>query len=131
MTDLARIARAKECRDKAASLRLLARKTRFPEIRGELLVLAAGFERLADYIEARSGLADAADRVSDNFGYEDCRRIERTAPAHRRQPAPGGEVRDPHRRGGDGHWRVGPAAGTDNRDLVSPDRSRDRRRKNP
>jgi hypothetical protein len=53
MAGLAQASRAEECRNSAARLRLLAQETRFPEIRDELLRLAAGFERLAGWIEAR------------------------------------------------------------------------------
>lgn len=62
MADLVRASRAEECWNNAATLRLLARKTRYPEIRDDLLRLAVGFERLAARIEARESiLAEAAD----------------------------------------------------------------------
>ena len=47
------MSKAEECRGTAATLRLLAGQTRFPDSRNELLKLAVGFERLADRIEAR------------------------------------------------------------------------------
>ena len=49
--------------DRAAKLRELARTTRFPEVRTRLLMMAAGFERLADQVEKwkHASLAIAAD----------------------------------------------------------------------
>ena len=48
---------------RAAEMRQLARNTRFPEVRTRLLLMAAGFERLADQVERWQGtrLAIAAD----------------------------------------------------------------------
>lgn len=43
---------AGDYREKAARLRDLARQTRFPECRAELLALAESFERLAEQVEA-------------------------------------------------------------------------------
>ena len=54
----------REYLDRAAMLRRLAGKTRYPEVRQRLLGLAAGFERLADQVEKWEGaprLAPAAD----------------------------------------------------------------------
>jgi hypothetical protein len=55
--------RAGEYLSRAAEMRQLARNTRFPEVRTRLLLLAAGFERLADQVERWEGasLATAAD----------------------------------------------------------------------
>jgi hypothetical protein len=62
MAGVAQVSRAEECRNTAATLRLLAQKTRFPDTRNELLMLALRFERLADRIEAREAItAEAAD----------------------------------------------------------------------
>jgi hypothetical protein len=62
MAELARTSRAEECWEKAEILRLLARKARSPEVRDDLLKLAAGFARLADWIEIRETFtAEAAD----------------------------------------------------------------------
>lgn len=63
MAGLVRVSRAEECRNSAAILRLLARKTAFPDSRDELLKLAMGFERLAERIEARETIA-ADGRIS-------------------------------------------------------------------
>ncbi len=41
-------------RDRAASLRLLAADTRFPEIRAQLMTLALRYERIADYVQQRA-----------------------------------------------------------------------------
>jgi hypothetical protein len=41
-------------RDRAASLRLLAADTRFPEIRAQLVTLALRYERIAVYVEQRA-----------------------------------------------------------------------------
>jgi len=60
MAELMQASRAEKCRNTAETLRLLARKTRFPEIRDDLLVLAVGFERLADRMEARETTATNA-----------------------------------------------------------------------
>jgi hypothetical protein len=57
MAELVHVLRAEECRNSAATLRLLARKTKFPDVRAELLTLAVRFERLADRIEARGTMA--------------------------------------------------------------------------
>ena len=63
MDELTHVSRAEEYRNSAAALRLLARETRSPEIRDDLLKLATGFERLAGWIEAREAVtADAAGR---------------------------------------------------------------------
>jgi len=43
--------RAGEYLSRAAEMRQLARNTRFPEVRTRLLLMAAGFERLADQVE--------------------------------------------------------------------------------
>lgn len=62
MAGLVRMSRAEECRNSAAILRLLARKTAFPDSRDDLLKLAVGFERLAARIETCEVItADAAD----------------------------------------------------------------------
>ena len=47
----------------ASAMRALASKTRFPEVRARLLLMAAGFERLADQVEKweNERLARAAD----------------------------------------------------------------------
>jgi len=44
-------------------MRALASKTRFPEVRARLLLMAAGFERLADQVEKwkEAGFTRAAD----------------------------------------------------------------------
>ena len=49
--------------ERAAMLRTLAAKTRYPDVRQRLLGLAAGFERLADQVEKwdEARLARAAD----------------------------------------------------------------------
>jgi hypothetical protein len=46
---------------RAATLRALAAKTRYPEVRQRLLVMATGFERLADQVE-RPRVEDVAHR---------------------------------------------------------------------
>jgi hypothetical protein len=48
---------------RAATLRRLAQETRYPEVRERLLLMAAGFERLADQVEKweEAGLPRAAD----------------------------------------------------------------------
>ena len=46
---------------RAAEMRQLARDTRFPEVRTRLLLMAAGFERLADQVEKWETSAAAAD----------------------------------------------------------------------
>jgi hypothetical protein len=59
--------RVGEYLDRAATLRALAAKTRYPEVRQRLLGLATGFERLADQVEKweATGLPRAAsDRRS-------------------------------------------------------------------
>ena len=62
MAGLVRVSRAEECRNSAAILRLLARKTAFPDSRDDLLKLAVVFERLAAQIEAREVItSNAAD----------------------------------------------------------------------
>lgn len=38
-------------RDRAASLRLMAADTRFPEIRAQLMALALRYERIGDYVK--------------------------------------------------------------------------------
>jgi hypothetical protein len=43
--------RAGEYLRQASAMRALASKTRFPEVRARLLLMAAGFERLADQVE--------------------------------------------------------------------------------
>ena len=43
--------RVGEYLERAAMLRTLAAKTRYPDVRQRLLGLAAGFERLADQVE--------------------------------------------------------------------------------
>ena len=55
--------RAGEYLDRAIKLRELARTTLFPEVRTRLLMLAAGFERLADQVEKweNASLPMAAD----------------------------------------------------------------------
>ena len=55
--------RAEEYLSRAADMRQLARDTRFPEVRTRLLMMAAGFERLADQVEKWESisLATAAD----------------------------------------------------------------------
>ena len=49
--------------DRAAKLRQLAGRTRYPDVRARLLWMAAGFERLADKVEKweNAPLATAAD----------------------------------------------------------------------
>ncbi|MGH7097615.1 MAG: hypothetical protein ACREE4_08140 [Stellaceae bacterium] len=62
MAGLVRVSRAEQYRNSAASLRLLAQKTRFPEGRDDLIRLAVGFDRLAHWIEVReTTAADTAD----------------------------------------------------------------------
>ena len=48
---------------RAAEMRQLAHNTRFPEVRMRLLLMAAGFERLADQVDKweSASLATAAD----------------------------------------------------------------------
>jgi hypothetical protein len=48
---------------RAATLRRLARKTRYPDVRERLLLMAVGFERLADQVEKweKAGFTRAAD----------------------------------------------------------------------
>ena len=48
---------------RAAEMRQLARDTRFPEVRTRLLLMAAGFERLARQVEKweSASVATAAD----------------------------------------------------------------------
>lgn len=55
--------RVEEYLERAAKMRELARTTRHPEVRTRLLLMAAGFERLADQVEKWEGarLANAAD----------------------------------------------------------------------
>jgi hypothetical protein len=55
--------RAEEYLSRAAEMRRLARSTRFPEVRTRLLMMATGFERLADQVEKweSASLALAAD----------------------------------------------------------------------
>jgi len=52
-----------EYRSQAATLRQLSRETRYPDVRERLLLMAAGFERLADQVEKweRAGFTRAAD----------------------------------------------------------------------
>lgn len=57
---------AKQYRERAQTLRQLVLRTRFPEVRGELMALALQHERLAAYVETRfqdadRTRADAAD----------------------------------------------------------------------
>jgi hypothetical protein len=52
--------RAREYLRRAADMRQLARSTRFPEVRTRLLLMAAGFERLADQVEKWEGASAAA-----------------------------------------------------------------------
>lgn len=47
--------RAEEYLHRAANLRQLACLTRYPEVRTRLLLMAAGFERLADQVEKWEG----------------------------------------------------------------------------
>jgi hypothetical protein len=55
--------RVAEYLDRAARMRELARTTRYPEVRTRLVMMAAGFERLADQVEKweSASLATAAD----------------------------------------------------------------------
>jgi hypothetical protein len=55
--------RVGEYLERAAMLRMLAAKTRYPDVRQRLLGLAAGFERLADQVEKwdEARVARAAD----------------------------------------------------------------------
>ena len=55
--------RVEEYLDRAAEMRRLALNTRHPEVRTRLLMMAAGFERLADQVEKWESisLATAAD----------------------------------------------------------------------
>ena len=55
--------RAGKYLSQAAMLRRLAQETRYPEVRERLLLMAAGFERLADQVEKweNERLARAAD----------------------------------------------------------------------
>jgi hypothetical protein len=55
--------RVGEYLERAAMLRTLAVKTRYPEVRQRLLGMATGFERLADQVEKweAARLARAAD----------------------------------------------------------------------
>jgi len=55
--------RVGEYLDRAATLRKLAQQTRFPDVRERLLLMAAGFERLADQVEKwdEAGFPRAAD----------------------------------------------------------------------
>jgi hypothetical protein len=48
---------------RAARLRRLAQETRYPDVRERLILMAAGFERLADQVEKweNAGLPRAAD----------------------------------------------------------------------
>ena len=52
-----------EYRSQAATLRRLSRETRYPDVRGRLLLMAAGFERLADQVEKweNAGFTRTAD----------------------------------------------------------------------
>jgi len=52
-----------EYRSQAAMLRRLSRETRYPDVRERLLLMAAGFERLADQVEKweKAGYTRAAD----------------------------------------------------------------------
>jgi hypothetical protein len=54
--------RATEYLDRAAKMRQLALSTRYPEVRARLLLMAAGFERLAVQVERwkDAGLVAAA-----------------------------------------------------------------------
>jgi hypothetical protein len=58
-----RKSRAGEYLSRAAEMRELARGTRFPEVQTRLLMMATGFERLADQVEKweSASLATAAD----------------------------------------------------------------------
>ena len=55
--------RVGEYLSRAASMRALAGETRYSEVRARLLLMAAGFERLADQVEKweNGRLARAAD----------------------------------------------------------------------
>ena len=55
--------RTREYLERAASMRELARGTRYPDVRTRLLLMAASFERLADQVERweNARLATAAD----------------------------------------------------------------------
>ena len=55
--------RAGEYLSRAVELRQLARNTRYPEVRTRLVMMAAGFERLADQVERweNASLATAAN----------------------------------------------------------------------
>lgn len=55
--------RAGEYLSRAAEMRHFARNTRYPEVRTRLLMMAAGFERLADQVEKweNASLAAAAE----------------------------------------------------------------------
>jgi len=54
---------AGEYLSRAATLRQLARETRYPDVRERLLLMAASFERLADQVEKwkNAGFTRAAD----------------------------------------------------------------------
>lgn len=52
--------RAGEYLKRAAEMRQLARNTRFPEVRTRLVLMAAGFERLADQVGKWEGASAAA-----------------------------------------------------------------------
>jgi len=54
---------AGEYLSQAATLRRLARETRYPEVRERLLLMAASFERLAEQVEKweSAGFTRAAD----------------------------------------------------------------------
>jgi len=53
--------RAGEYLKRAAEMRQLARYTRFREVRTRLILMAAGFERLADQVGKWEGASAAAD----------------------------------------------------------------------
>ena len=55
--------RVGEYLSRAAEMRQLASQTKYPEVRSRLLLIAAGFERLADQVEkwGNARLAAAAD----------------------------------------------------------------------
>ena len=55
--------RVGEYLSRAAAMRQLASQTKYPEVRSRLLLMAAGFERLADQVEkwGNARLAAAAD----------------------------------------------------------------------
>lgn len=54
--------RVEEYLDRAAEMRRLALNTRYPEVRTRLLMMAAGFERLADQVEKWESVSLATPR---------------------------------------------------------------------